>query len=106
MKSFKQHPFVILGIIIFFTVTALVVFRLSSGAKTDQRKSRLVTVSTVTPVKQDLDIHLAYTGLSAPSPCRPIPFSDRSMTWPWSMAKRCPSTYETVIGRRLRLRGS
>ena len=61
MKSFKQHPFVILGIIIFFTVTALVVFRLSSGAKTDQRKSRLVTVSTVTPVKQDLDIRLAYT---------------------------------------------
>lgn len=61
MKSFKQHPFVILGVIIFFTVTALVVFRLSSGAKTDQRKSRLVTVSTVTPVKQDLDIRLAYT---------------------------------------------
>lgn len=59
--SFKQHPFVILGVIIFFTVTALVVFRLSSGAKTDQRKSRLVTVSTVTPLKQDLDIRLAYT---------------------------------------------
>lgn len=61
MKSLKQHPFVILGVIIFFAVTALVVFRLSSGAKTDQRKSRLVTVSTVTPVTQDLDIRLTYT---------------------------------------------
>jgi RND family efflux transporter MFP subunit len=61
MTSLKQHPFVILGVIIFFTVTALVVFRLSSGAKTDQRKSRLVTVSTVTPVKRDLDIRLTYT---------------------------------------------
>lgn len=61
MKSFKQHPFVILGVIIFFAVTALVVFRLSSGAKTDQRKARLVTVSTVTPVKEDLDIRLTYT---------------------------------------------
>jgi membrane fusion protein (multidrug efflux system) len=61
MKPLKQHPFVILGIIIFVTVTALVVFRLSSGAKTDQRKSRLVTVSTVTPVRQDLNIRLTYT---------------------------------------------
>lgn len=61
MKSLKQHPFVILGVIIFFAVTALVVFRLSSGAKTDQRKTRLITVGTVTPLKQDLDIRLAYT---------------------------------------------
>jgi len=44
MKSLKQHPFVILGVIIFFAVTALVVFRLSSGAKTDSRKTRVITV--------------------------------------------------------------
>jgi RND family efflux transporter MFP subunit len=61
MKSFKQHPFVIFGVIIFFAITALVVFRLSSGAKTDMRKSRLITVGTVAPVKQDLDIRLTYT---------------------------------------------
>ncbi len=61
MKSLTQHPFVILGVIIFFAVTALVVFRLSSGAKTDQRKTRLITVATVAPLKQDLDIRLAYT---------------------------------------------
>lgn len=61
MKSLRQHPFVTLGVIIFFAVTALVVFRLSSGAKTDQRKTRLITVGTVAPIKQDLDIRLTYT---------------------------------------------
>ncbi len=61
MNSFKQHPFVIFGVIIFFAITALVVFRLSSGAKTDQRKTRVITVGTVTPRKQDLDIRLTYT---------------------------------------------
>ena len=61
VKPLTQHPFVILGVVILFTVTALVAFRLSSGAKTDQRKSRLVTVSTVTPLKQDLNIRLTYT---------------------------------------------
>ncbi|MEC4891305.1 MAG: efflux RND transporter periplasmic adaptor subunit [Nitrospira sp.] len=61
MKSLKQHPFVILGVIIFFAVTALVVFRLSSGAKTDSKKTRIITVGTVAPLKQDLPIRLTYT---------------------------------------------
>lgn len=61
MKSLKQHPFVILGVIIFFAITALVVFRLSTGAKTDQKKTRVITVGTVAPVKQDLAIRLTYT---------------------------------------------
>ncbi|MEK7336378.1 MAG: efflux RND transporter periplasmic adaptor subunit, partial [Nitrospirota bacterium] len=61
MRSLKQHPFVILGVIIFFAVTALVVFRLSSGAKTDNKKTRVITVGTTTPLKQDLPIRLAYT---------------------------------------------
>ena len=49
MNPVRQHPLVTLGIIIFFAVTALVVFRLSSGAKIDQKKSRVITVGTVTP---------------------------------------------------------
>lgn len=61
MNSLRQHPLIILGAIIFFAVTALVVFRLSSGAKTDQRKPRVITVGTVTPLKRDLDVRLAYT---------------------------------------------
>src|SRR5690349_11680357 len=67
MKSVKQHPLVTLGVIIFFAVTALVVFRLSSGAKVDQKHSRLIIVGTVTPLKQDLDIRLAYTGDITPN---------------------------------------
>ena len=58
MNPVKQHPLVTLGVIIFFAVTALVVFRLSSGAKTDQQKTRVITVGTVAPIKQDLDVRL------------------------------------------------
>lgn len=61
MRSLSRHPFVILGVIIFFALSALVVFRLSSGARTDPKKTRLITVGTVTPVKRDMDIRLAYT---------------------------------------------
>ena len=67
MNRIMRHPFIILGVIIFFAVTALVVFRLSSGAKTDQRKTRLITVGTVAPLKQDLDIRLAYTADISPN---------------------------------------
>ena len=67
MNPLKQHPIVTLGIIIFFAVSALVVFRLSSGAKTDARKTRVITVATVTPLKQDLDIRLTYTADITPN---------------------------------------
>lgn len=50
-----------LGIILFVAVTALIVFRLSSGAKADARKNRVLTVGTMTPIKQDLDVRLTYT---------------------------------------------
>ena len=61
LNPVKQHPLVTLGIILFFAVTALVVFRLSSGAKIDARKSRVITVGTAIPFKQDLDVRLSYT---------------------------------------------
>ena len=61
LNPLKQHPLVTLGVILFFAVTALVVFRLSSGAKTDVRKSRVITVGTSVPIKSDLDVRLTYT---------------------------------------------
>ena len=67
MNPVKRHPIVTLGIIIFFAVTALVVFRLSSGAKVDAKKSRVITVGTVTPLKEDLDIRLSYTADITPN---------------------------------------
>ena len=56
-----------LGVIIFFAITALVVFRLSTGAKTDPRNARLITVGTVAPLIQDLDIRLTYTADISPN---------------------------------------
>jgi RND family efflux transporter MFP subunit len=67
MNPVKQHPIVTLGVIIFFAVTAVVVFRLSSGARTDSKQTRVITVSTVTPLKQDLDIRLDYTADITPN---------------------------------------
>jgi len=60
-NAIKRHPIVTLGIILFVAVVALVVFRLSSGAKTDPRKNRILTVGTMSPIKQDLDVRLTYT---------------------------------------------
>ena len=57
----RQHPIVTLGIIVFIAVAALVAFRLTSGAKTDPRKNRILTVGTMAPIKQDLDVRLTYT---------------------------------------------
>ncbi|TKB67175.1 MAG: efflux RND transporter periplasmic adaptor subunit [Nitrospira sp.] len=67
MNPLKQHPIVTLGVVIFFAVSALVVFRLSSGAKTDTRKARVITVATATPLKQDLNVRLAYTADITPN---------------------------------------
>ncbi len=57
----RRHPIVILGLILFVAVAALVAFRLTSGAKTDPRKNRILTVGTMTPIRQDLDVRLSYT---------------------------------------------
>jgi len=67
MNRFTRHPFVVLGMIIFFAVTALVVFRLSTGAKADPQKTRIITVGTVSPLKEDLDIRLSYTADISPN---------------------------------------
>lgn len=67
MNPVRQHPIVTLGVIIFFAVTALVVFRLSSGAKVDQKKTRTITVGTIVPLKQDLDVRLTYTADITPN---------------------------------------
>ncbi len=67
MKQLSRYPFVALGIVIFFSVTALVIFRLSTGAKTDTNKTRLITVGVVSPLRQDLNIRLAYTADISPN---------------------------------------
>jgi membrane fusion protein (multidrug efflux system) len=53
--------------LIFFVITVLVVFRLSTGAKADTKKARLITVGVVSPLQQDLDIRLNYTADISPN---------------------------------------
>ena len=67
MSRLIRHPLLALGVVIFFAITALVVSRLSTGAKTDTKKARLITVGTVSPLRQDLDIRLAYTADISPN---------------------------------------
>ncbi|MBH0198744.1 MAG: efflux RND transporter periplasmic adaptor subunit [Nitrospira sp.] len=67
MNRVIRHPFVTLGVILVITVAALVAVRLTTGAKTDPRKARLITVGTVSPVKEDLDIRLSFTADVTPN---------------------------------------
>lgn len=67
MNRPTRHPFLTLGIVIFFVITSLVVFRLGTRAKTDANKTRVVTVGVVSPLRQDLDIRLAYTADISPN---------------------------------------
>lgn len=62
MSHFKRHPFLTLAGILVLTLVALVAFRLvSSGAKKDGRKERVISVGTMAPIRKDLDVRLIYT---------------------------------------------
>jgi RND family efflux transporter MFP subunit len=62
MSRLKRHPFLALVGILVLTLVALVAFRLvSSGAKKDPRKERVISVGTMSPVRKDLDVRLIYT---------------------------------------------
>ena len=67
MSRLVRRPFLALGILIFFVITVLVVFRLSTGAKADTKRARLITVGVVSPLRQDLDIRLTYTADISPN---------------------------------------
>jgi membrane fusion protein (multidrug efflux system) len=67
MNRVIRHPFVTLGVIVLIAVAAMVAFRLSTGAKTDPRKARVITVGTVSPIKEDLDIRLTFTADMTPN---------------------------------------
>lgn len=67
MNRVIRHPFVTLGVILAIAIAALVAFRLTTGDKPDQRKTRLITVGTVSPVTEDLDIRLNFTADVTPN---------------------------------------
>jgi len=61
MNRIRRHPilsiFVVLALVLFGTV----VFRLTSGAKDAGKKPRQITVGTITPLVQDVEVRLNYT---------------------------------------------
>src|SRR2546426_2968347 len=62
MSRFQRHPFLTFVGILVLTLVALVAFRLvSSGAKKDPRKERVISVGTIVPVRKDLNVRLVYT---------------------------------------------
>ncbi len=62
MNRLRQHPVMAMAAIFALVLVALIAFRLtSSGAKSDARKGRVITVGTSVPIRQDLDIRLPYT---------------------------------------------
>lgn len=67
MSRLTRHPIVVLGLIVFVALLGLVVFRLSTGAKQDVRKSRIITVGTATPIRTDMNIRLSYTADISPN---------------------------------------
>ncbi|MGE0468648.1 MAG: hypothetical protein Nkreftii_003424 [Candidatus Nitrospira kreftii] len=67
MSQLFRHPLLALGIGVVFVIAALLVFRLSTGVKTDTTKTRLVIVGIVSPLRQDLNIRLAYTADISPN---------------------------------------
>lgn len=62
MNPIRQHPALTVLFVVVLAIMGLVAFRLtSSGAKTDNRTPRLITVGTAMPIRRDLDIRLSYT---------------------------------------------
>jgi len=62
MSRFKRHPFLTFAGILVLALIALVGLRLvSSGAKKDLRKERVISVGTMSPVRKHLDVKLVYT---------------------------------------------
>jgi len=67
MNYVARHPFVTLGIGILLAILVLVMFRVNTGGKPEVTTPRLITVSVTPPLRQDLDIRLAYTADISPN---------------------------------------
>jgi RND family efflux transporter MFP subunit len=67
MNRLRLHPVATVIALLLLLLAGLVTFKLtSSGAKSDQRKGRVITVGTVVPTRQDLDVRLEYTADISP----------------------------------------
>ena len=67
MSQMTRHPFVFIGLLIVLAATALVAFRLNTITTIEEQQPPHIVVGTVSPLKEDLDIHLTYTGDISPN---------------------------------------
>ena len=56
MSQLFRHPLLALGLAVVCVIATLLVVRLSTGAKPETPKPRLITVGIVSPIRQDLDV--------------------------------------------------
>lgn len=68
MNRLRLHPMATVFALLLLVLAGLIAFKLTSdGAKRDPRKSRVITVGTVVPVRQDLEVRLEYTADISPN---------------------------------------
>ncbi len=68
MNRLRKHVVLMVSAGLVLVLVGFVVFRLSSsGAKDDARKGRIITVGTVVPIQQDLDVRLTFTADITPN---------------------------------------
>lgn len=61
MNRIRQHPIMTIFVVLSLVLLGTIVYRLASGAKDAVRKPRIISVGTVTPVVQDVEVRLLYT---------------------------------------------
>ncbi|HRI37077.1 MAG TPA: efflux RND transporter periplasmic adaptor subunit [Nitrospira sp.] len=66
MRQLSRYPLLALGMIVVLAVISLVILRLTTGAKTDTVRTRVITVGIAPPIRADLDIRLSYTADISP----------------------------------------
>ena len=68
MNRLRLHPMTTVFALLLLVLAGLIAFKLAGNvAKIDPRKGRVITVGTVVPVRQDLEVRLEYTADISPN---------------------------------------
>jgi membrane fusion protein (multidrug efflux system) len=68
MNRLRLHPMATVFALLLLVLAGLIAFKLAGdGARSDPRKGRVITVGTVTPIRQDLEVRLEYTADISPN---------------------------------------
>ena len=68
MNRLRLHPMTTVFALLLLVLAGLIAFKLAGdGARSDPSKGRVITVGTVVPVRQDLEVRLEYTADISPN---------------------------------------